>query len=310
MNEHNKVLIGQWMSIIDKILAKPKVAKKSGKSVNPSKKQYELRDALGNECWDILTRRPIFKLDENDFVRKNEIDALRVIWERRLHPYGDKVRVEANGNFEKEVKVTIKGRWYVAFLKARDFDVIDHTELAEKIKEHLHTHEVKINGKLRKEPEGLIDHRATSISSNSLSRHFENKSSQTDVDTSSYISQTDWDKEDEITLNSAGGLAAQIYKENLDQEKLSHPKAPNKRTLRPAEAGKLIFKHYGKLFADEGGEVPKREVLIQSHSGLLSLYDTIRNYYKTLLKTHRKPTLTTVLSPSKLGYMFDLNATK
>ena len=92
------IIIAQWISALDKIIAKPRGTDKA------SRELYDLRDKLGNACWNRM------------IVRHESLRKMQKVWRWKLHPYG---KAENSG------KKPRKGRWYTAFAGETDFDQLD-----------------------------------------------------------------------------------------------------------------------------------------------------------------------------------------
>ncbi|AUH34912.1 hypothetical protein [Paracoccus tegillarcae] len=97
-----RLVIAQWISVIDKIATKPKG------NGGASREQWALRTALGGACWRLIDRwRLLAPADRTE---------MRALWELRLHPYGNRKwkAKKRNGKFTKPPEP--RGRWYAAFL--------------------------------------------------------------------------------------------------------------------------------------------------------------------------------------------------
>ena len=118
------IIIAQWISALDKIIAKPRGTHKA------SHKLYGLRDNLGNACWDQM-------VDRHACLRTQQGEMKRV-WQWKLHPYG-KPEPEGTGKKHKCSKpdTTRKGRWYTAFAGKTDFHQLNFKEIARALEGHL-----------------------------------------------------------------------------------------------------------------------------------------------------------------------------
>lgn len=139
---HAPLVIGQWISAIDKIAAKPTGNKK------PSREQRELRQQLGAAAWDHL-------VSNNLLPGLAEDKCLETLWTARLHPYRD-------GTVKKSQKV--RGRWYRRFVGDAPPNQVDAEAVVRRIAEHLYERELPIHPDCPpRETGGRIVHRARSI---------------------------------------------------------------------------------------------------------------------------------------------------
>jgi hypothetical protein len=284
-DQNPELLIAQWISVIDKIITKPKAGK------HPTKDQYKARQELGDCCWALLKKR--FPDDAQNGERLAELAR---IWQWKLHPYATDspqkyFRVREGGSPPR-----IEGRWYKAFLGGKAYKEINDPELASKIEEHLHRSELAITGNSREsrmnkptdyKVRGLVTSRARGIEKSVLKRIGK-------------MANVPWSKDDTTAFSEKSDLAACIYSANQRIEADSK----GRRKIGTAGAGELIAEHYGKHFALEG-RVPSRREMRENHPGLLAIYDAVRAHYKIFLRNSKKKSFEHAL-PKNAGELIHL----
>ncbi len=266
--ENPKILIAQWIAIIDKIFKKPNENEKI------SSLQRKARNDLGQACCQILKAK----------LPEKELEYLKKIWLWKLHPYGEKTTTKG------EIR---KGRWYRAFLgDVNDVNKVDYSELAKKIESHLFSSETTINGEQRsahrdeKKEHGLIRARAESIEKSRL-KQIEK------------IDDAKWSEVDEKEFISKGDLAKDIY-EKIDKQKTDKPK----KKIYPSFVGKIISTEYGKRFK-QNGKVMSREEIRKTYPKQLTIFDEVRRYYKNILRNSKKKNILQIL-PKNSTELFTL----
>ena len=149
------IIIAQWISALDKVIAKPRGTNKA------SRKLYDLRDKLGNACWNLMSTRHACLL--------TQLDEMKRVWRWKLHPYGEP-EPEDTGKKHKSPKpyTPRKGRWYTAFAGETDFDQLDFAAIARALEEHLYCDQRRIHDGRRRstrteKKKGLIVARAESV---------------------------------------------------------------------------------------------------------------------------------------------------
>ena len=244
------IIIAQWISALDKIIAKPRGTDKASPGL------YDLRDKLGNACWDRM-------IDRHESLRK-----MQKVWRWKLHPYG---KAENSG------KKPRRGRWYTAFAGETDFDQLDFKGIAEALEEHLYCDQRRIHdGRPRSErtehKKGLIAARAKSVAKSLPAPANEKK-------------PVGWTEQDErkfldFSRDSALDPAVIILEAN------------KKRSIFSGAAGRVIAECYGKYFSDEAGNVLTRQAIKDAgRGGELALWDAVRTYYRHLLSAKPKHSL-------------------
>ena len=258
------IIIAQWISALDKVIAKPRGTHKA------SRELYDLRDKLGNACWDRMIAR-------HKFLRTQQ-DEMKRVWQWKLHPYGkpepEDVRKKHNGSKPDTPR---KGRWYTAFAGETDFDQLDFEGIARALEDHLYGDQRRIHdGRPRstrtEHKKGLIAARAKSVA----------KSLPAPTDEKESIG---WTEQDERKFHDfPHDPAVTILELN------------KKGSIFSGAAGKVIAECYGKYFSDKAGRVLTREEIRNAgRGGELALWDAVRTYYRRLLSTKQKPGLNRTL---------------
>lgn len=283
-----QALIGEWISIIDKILWKPKPGKRIKRG------QFELRNNLGDAVWHLLAKQ--LSDDGKDW---------KDIWENRLHPYG-RENID-NGKHADELK---EGREYSRFLGAREISKLDNFKgLAKNIEKHLYERErpSKIDKTGKRARRGAIEARANSITSSNVDRRtsprpnshggeiprpngFDFTSLRTRMNGEAFRDD-DWNK-----YMGRWDIAAKIYRAAM-----AHEQDRDKYwRFGTREAGNLLFDHYGRAFGTRSRnrkersriDVPNRHsIRLSGRAGVLAVHDIVREFYKTRLRTTKKQSL-------------------
>ena len=268
------IIIAQWISALDKVIAKPRGTNKA------SRELYGLRDELGNACWNRMIAR-------HESLR-TQPDEMKNVWRWKLHPYG-KPGPEDAGKKHKRSKPDTprKGRWYTAFAGETEFGQLDFKEIAEALEEHLYCDQRRIHdGHPRSErtenKKGLIAARAESVA----------KSLPAPADEKESIGWTEQDERKflKVCRDPAVDPAVIILNENRKLE------SDKKRSIFSGAAGKVIAECYGKYFSDPaGGVLTRRAIRDAGRGGELALWDAVRRYYRRLLSAKSKPGLNRTL---------------
>ena len=138
---HDRLVIAQWISTIDKIATKPAGFKKPGAT------QRALRHRLGAAAWRHIAANGLLQ-------GLAETSSLETLWWMRLEPYPAGAAKYARDP---------KGRWYARFVGEVEPDEIDADAVVERIAEHLYAREHPIHAGLATRRKGRIAHRAASI---------------------------------------------------------------------------------------------------------------------------------------------------
>ena len=263
------IIIAQWISALDKVIAKPRGTNKASPGL------YDLRDKLGNACWDRM------------IARHESLLTMKKVWQWKLHPYG-KPEPEDTGKKHKRPKPDTprKGRWYTAFAGEADFDQLDFAGIAEALEDHLYRDQRRIHdGRPRstEHKKGLIAARSESVAKSLPAAPADEK-------------ELGWTKQDERkflnffpTPDVDPAVIIRNKNKNLESTKTC--------SIFSGAAGKVIAECYGKyFFSDEAGNVLTRRAISDARrDGELALWDAVRTYYRRLLSAKSKPGLNQTL---------------
>lgn len=299
-----RIVIAQWISVIDKIFTKPNQNDISTKprddiqsrihspSSNDIRRrvQIDARSKIGEACWNLMRSKSILsEKAQNDFEN---------IWRQKLHPAG-KIAEYFRSDKKGQDELRITGRWYDRFVSdvdlnsESDLTAINFSQLAKDIHEHLY--EKQFKKKAGKKKTGLISARAKSVKNSTALHHLRNLGDEKESN-SALIDQAKlkdlvaneasfgWSRTDEETFlnRKTNDLAAQIY------ESIKHTEENEDRIFYESVA-KLIHVSYGKRFADSDGAIPtRRQIVANGQSGLLNLYDAIRDFYKRMIRGSKR----------------------
>ncbi len=289
-----RILIAQWISVVDKIIKKPNQSDQdsnrrnvSKRKTNPStndllrQQQIKLRQTIGDACWKLLLKK----------IPEDEQSKLRRIWEWKLNPAGTDYALFKNDAYKE---LNLKGRWYQRFLPDQTYNEIDPALLADDINSHLNDHEwvkaggfransvLQDDGSYQTQKRGLIRARADSVAENSLLLRFEDKLSNNKLEKlAREVSALGWSNVDEKMLSSGRDLAAEIYAKNKELER-------DNRRIDSRQAARIIFDHYRNQFGVIERKPTRQDIMDDGKDGLLNLYDSIRAYYKKFLKNTGK----------------------
>ena len=266
------IVIAQWISALDKVIAKPRGTHKA------SRELYDLRDKLGNACWNRMIGR-------HESLCKQQ-DEMKRVWQWKLHPYG-KPEPEDTGKKHKRPKPDTlrKGRWYTAFAGEADFDQLDFAGIAEALEDHLYRDQRRIHdGRPRstEHKKGLIAARSESVAKSLPAAPADEKE----------LGWTEQDKQKflDFSRDPAVDPAVIIRNKNKNLE------STKKCSIFSGAAGKVIAECYGKYFSDPAGVVlTRRAIRDAGRDGELALWDAVRTYYRRLLSAKSKPGLNRTL---------------
>lgn len=244
---HPELIIAQWISAIDKIAAKPGVGKK------PTPEQRRFREKIGEAALNLMTQKKFLDVSGRE-------KELKRLWQSKLHPYGD--------GDEKKRSPSPEGRWYKRFAGDVKPDDVDASNIAEKIAQHLHEREYRINPVRPNKCQGRIAARAESIAKNVLAVQFPEK-------------KRSW-TEQEKAYEKAGDVATEIRQKAMEKEKEGNGGKFSVRDVAP-----ILFAQYGRLFKNGNGEtLPIAKARVQ-FPGLFELHDAVKDTYTRILKNHR-----------------------
>ena len=267
---HPKLVLAQWISAIDKIAAKPKPGER------PTAEQRRLRETLGRAAFDLLTEEGILDLS----TERNRLERL---WWAKIHPYGEDDDRKAHGR--------AKGRWYTRFAggcEPRDIDDRAAREIVEKVREHLHCAEYRIDGGRPNKRQGRIAARGESVAVGvpALSERFPGE-------------ERPWSERDEEKYREAGDVAGPI-------RRVAGQKEGANRRVSMRDAAPVLYEQYGRLFRDrDGGKVFSIAEARETFPGLFALHCAVKDAYARVLKEHRKKSIARVL-PADMDALFRL----
>ncbi len=247
--ETPELLLAHWISMIDKIITKPKP---NGKA---SPDQRRLRAGLAKAAWDELSSKRL---------TADAKEKLHPIWEWKIHPYP--------ASDEKRKTDYLKGRWYVRFAGGADPATLtdaDFKRIAGMIDGHLNELELRKGPSSKPKRASRIAAQAESIARNV---HGEREPA-----------SREWTDADWTAFFSAGDVAKEIYAASKQEtDKKSNQRRNAKPTLSRTHAGKALYAHYAKLFVEKGALLTIEQAKTQK-PGLLALHTAIKAAYKSIL---------------------------
>ncbi|NVK20534.1 MAG: hypothetical protein HWE30_17720 [Methylocystaceae bacterium] len=250
--EHDQLVIGQWISIIDKIATKPNSSRASA-----TKEQHDLRSSIGEACWQLIV--------QNKHISLPVEEKLIPIWQAKITPY-------RTDKFEQKYR-NAKGRWYkrlVGDIKPHD---INPAVIAKKIEQHLYENEFRLNEGSADKRKGLIEARALSIERNVLKPAQEEGRQWSDKDWDVYFKQYD--------------IAQKIFQKCQNLESSNAKK--NHRVLLNTAAS-CLYDHYASLFIAEDGTILKIGQVKDQYAGLFALHMEVKDCYRRQLKDSKRHT--------------------
>ena len=258
------IIIAQWISALDKVIAKPRGKNKA------SPELYDLRDKLGNACWDRM-------IDRHESLRTQQ-DEMKRVWQWKLHPYGEPEPEDTRKKHKGSKPDTPrKGRWYTAFAGEKGFDQLDFEGIAEALEDHLYCDQRRIHDGRRRSTrtehkKGLIAARAESVA----------KSLPAPADEKESIGWSEQDEQQFLKFSRDPAVDPAVIILELNK----------KGSIFSNAAGKVIAECYGKYFPNPAGGVLTRQAIrAAGRGGELALWDAVRTYYRRLLSTKPKHSL-------------------
>ena len=284
-----KLVIDQWISMIDKIATKPRGNRKP----KPTCGQWELREKLGRAAFKILDNEGLFSTDDNKKKKLKrlwwskihpyfstkvlDISASVNIWRSETHPCRSKIQryleePSKNKKGELDPKEIPKNHWYGRFVgdkEPADISEKDADVIAKKIHEHLYEKEYRKGPNRPNKNKGLIAARAESIDNNvtTLLDRLPDREH-----------PYPWSKQDEDNYKQAGDIAKQILEK-------AEEKKHGKFFLR--DAAPILHEQYGRLFNNDGKPLCITEARDRS-PGLFALHSAIKDTYTRILKHNKK----------------------
>lgn len=244
---HAKLVLAQWISLIDKVITKP------AKGAPPSLAQMNLREEVGVAAWNIIIAKGLMDAPSNRLKR------LEREWWSRIHPYDRECEPTGIMDF--------RGRWFATFSKEHDATKVDGTALAKTLYEHLYENERRMGKDSSARRVGLIEARANSIARNVLK-----------APKAAIPLQRPW-TDDDISRFSAGPDLMMSVREALKKHE-------GQREARTRQSiGAKMNRHYGRIFARSDGQVPNANEAMQTHPGLFALHSAAKDRFKLLLRT-------------------------
>lgn len=269
---HPGIVIAQWISAIDKIAAKPRGGGQ------PTPEQRAFRQRLGKAAIELLTGKGLLDLSN----RKDELERL---WWSKIHPYG-------KGGADRG-KGRERGRWYKRFAGEAEPADANAAAIAEKIREHLHEREYRIDPGRPDKSRGRITARAASIVQS--------------VPPQLPDEGRCWSAQDEEDYEKAGNVAAHIRgrAERLEQE------AGGRNRLSVRDAAPVLYEQYGRLFRDGNGTALGVREARKEYPGMFALHCAVKDAYARIIENHRpvekgrRKSVARVL-PADMGTLFRL----
>jgi hypothetical protein len=138
---HDRLVIAQWISTIDKIARKP-----VGEAA-ATPQQAEFRRRLGDAAWALIERRALLTGLNEPAVKAR----LRRLWEFKIAPY-ETARAGAKTGTRPP---SLKGRWFQRFAgDVEEVDKVDADAVALAIHEHLYSAQYQMRAGDPGEPRG------------------------------------------------------------------------------------------------------------------------------------------------------------
>lgn len=242
---HSKLVIAQWISVIDKVITKPSGA------ARPTEDQWALRNALGQAAWDLIEARGLLA---DPHGRKQRLARN---WWQRVHPYGQETDDATPRNF--------RGRWFATFAGSADRASFDPSKVATRIYDHLYVRERRMGSATPRPGSGQLVDRANSIAKNVPAPPLASAPGLA------------WDEADRTRYLVAGDIAESVRAAVRDNQH-----RPTQQVRRHVAA--LLHEHYGKVFAaNEGDPIPVRAIHA-TQPGLLSLFSAVRATLRIILR--------------------------
>jgi len=261
---HEKLVVAQWISTIDKIASKP--AGENG----PTEEQRAFRQRLGDAAWTLLEAKGLLPGVKQPEVKQQ----LAKLWKVKIAPYGT-ARYRAEKNRKPP---SVRGRWYDHFSEGvADVANVDAAEVAKKIHEHLYIAGYRIGTGVRNRRQGHIAARAKSIAVNVL---------RTGLPAYGGGVGAGWMAEDRDSYAKAGNFVQEI-RLAAERRERGEDKAGTLR-VTSSIAGKALFEHYARLFKRADGKALSIREARERTPGLFNLHMAVKDCYSRILKNHKK----------------------
>lgn len=259
---HDRLVIAQWISTIDKIARKP-----TGDAA-AMPRQAEFRRRLGDAAWAAVERRNLL----SGLIDPAVNARLRRLWDFKIAPY----KTASGGGKPSGSPPRIKGRWLKRFAGGvDDVDKVDASAVAEAIYEHLYSAQYQMRANERVRLTGLIGARADSIAKNVLQARGTARDK-----------NGGWSEADQRRYAAAGDVAQEIRSAAEARERGDGKIGP--RRVTSEIAGAALFAHYARLFKDADGKVVGVSQARERESGLFNLHMAVKDCYARILKGHGK----------------------
>jgi hypothetical protein len=259
---HDRLVIAQWISTIDKIARKP-----VGEAA-ATPQQAEFRRRLGDAAWTLIERRALLTGLNDPAVKAR----LRRLWEFKIAPYKTARAVAKTGTRPPR----LKGWWFRRFAgDVEEVDKVDADAVALAIHEHLYSAQYQMRVDDRTRLSGLIAARAESIAGNVLQPH----AAARDKDGG-------WSEDDQRRYAAAGDVAREIRSAAEARERGDGKIGP--RRVTSEVAGAALFEHYARLFRGADGKAMGVAQARDQESGLFNLHMAVKDCYARILKGHGK----------------------
>jgi hypothetical protein len=259
---HERLVIAQWISTIDKIARKPAGDAKA------TPQQAEFRRRLGDAAWALIERRNLLPA-LNDPSGKAQ---LRRLWDFKIAPY-ETARAGAKTGTRPP---PLKGRWFRRFAgDVDDVDKVDADAVAAAIHEHLYSAQYQMRVEDRTRLSGLIAARAESIAGNVLQPR-----------AAARDKNGGWSEDDQRRYAAAGDVAGEIRSAAEARERGDGKTGP--RRVTNEVAGAALYEHYARLFRGADGKAMGVAQARDRESGLFNLHMAVKDCYARILKGHGK----------------------
>jgi hypothetical protein len=265
---HDRLVIAQWISAIDKIASKP--AGTNG----ATNEQRALRERLGKAALELIEARGLVPGLREPVTREH----LTKLWRVKIAPYGAaRYKAQTDKHGKELPSPSPKGRWYDRFTGGVPVHNVDAVKVVAKIYEHLHAAEYRIATDSPNRKQGRIVARARSIVINVPRRGLPAYSGSMEVD---------WTSDDRKTYARAGDVANEIRLAAQRREKGEDKAGIRRVTLGIAAAA--LFKHYARLFHENDGKVLTIRDARDRFPQLFGLHMAVKDCYSRVLKHHKK----------------------
>ncbi|MCK2169089.1 type VI-A CRISPR-associated RNA-guided ribonuclease Cas13a [Thalassospira xiamenensis] len=296
-HKHDPLIIAQWISTIDKIASKPKIAK-GKRAKGPTAAQMHLRTVLGDGAWAYLLENKLL----SGIGSAQERGKLRLIWQSKISPWGD---VPLSKEDDKG-RPSAKGRWYGRFVGeiAPEAVTPDHARrIVVEIHDHLYIAAKRKNPEQSARPDrltrrrGMIAERARSIAGNVLKPGKHSPCLWTSKDCAKYAQFGD------VARDIRQAAEREFNARSGSQHNRDTPgQRPAGKQILPYDlAAKILYDQYGKVFGTDTG-IKEAQA---AEPGLFALHSAIRECYRRFARDYRKTDILRIL-PCDMPSLFRL----